>query len=129
MLGMKDSIQRVVGVGGVFLRARDADALRAWYAKHLGAEISDWGGQQFDWTVGGSTTWAVFEADTQYFGRPDQPYMINFRVDDLDAMLSQLRAAGVEVSDEVAEDEHGRFGWACDCEGNRFELWQPPPGR
>jgi len=122
-------MQRVLGIGGVFLRARDADALRAWYAKHLGVEISDWGGQQFDWTVGGSTTWAVFEADTQYFGRQDQAYMINFRVEDLDAMLRQLRAAGVEVADEVEEHEYGRFGWACDGEGNKFEIWQPPPGR
>jgi predicted enzyme related to lactoylglutathione lyase len=121
-------MQRVTGIGGVFLRARDADALRAWYAKHLGAEISEWGGQQFEWTAGGSTTWAVFEADTEYFGRPEQAFMINFRVDDLDAMLSQLRAAGVEVADEVAEHEHGRFGWAYDGEGNRFEMWQPPPG-
>ena len=121
-------MQRVTGIGGVFLRARDADALRAWYARHLGAEISEWGGQQFEWNAGGSTTWAVFEADTEYLGRPEQSFMINFRVDDLDAMLSQLRAARVEVADEVAEHEHGRFGWAYDCEGNRFEMWQPPPG-
>jgi predicted enzyme related to lactoylglutathione lyase len=128
-LGAAVPTQRVLGIGGVFLRARDADALRAWYATHLGVEVSDWGGQQFNWTVGGSTTWAVFEADTQYFGRPDQAYMINFRVDDLDAMLSQLRAAGVEVAGQVEEHEYGRFGWAYDGEGNRFEMWQPPPGR
>jgi predicted enzyme related to lactoylglutathione lyase len=126
---MTNPMERVVGIGGVFLRARDADTLRAWYAKHLGAEISDWGGQQFEWTVGGSTTWAIFEADTPYFGRPEQSCMINFRVGDLDAMLSQLRAAGVEVADEVQEDEHGRFGWAYDCEGNKFEMWQPPAGQ
>jgi predicted enzyme related to lactoylglutathione lyase len=119
-------MQRVQGIGGVFMRARDAAALRSWYAQHLGIEIAPWGGQKFDWTDGGSTTWAVFDADTQYFGSA-QSYMVNFRVDDLDAMLGQLRAAGVRVVDETAEHEEGRFGWAYDCEGNRFELWQPPP--
>jgi predicted enzyme related to lactoylglutathione lyase len=122
-------VEKVTGIGGVFLRARDADALRRWYAEHLGLEISEWGGQVFDWTPGGSTTWAVFEADTGYFGRPQQAYMINFRVTDLEAMLTQLRAAGVEVVDDIEEHEYGRFGWAHDAEGNRFELWQPPPGK
>jgi catechol 2,3-dioxygenase-like lactoylglutathione lyase family enzyme len=95
-------MERVLGIGGVFLRARDAGALRAWYADHLGVDIGDWGGQQFDWTEGGSTTWAVFDADTEYFGRPEQTYMVNFRVADLDAMLGQLRTAGVRVVDESA---------------------------
>lgn len=111
------------------MRARDDAALRAWYIKHLGIEASDWGGAKFDWTAGGSTTWAIFEKDTEYFGSPEQSYLINFRVDDLDAMLDQLRAEGVKVEDEVAEQEFGRFGWAYDCEGNKIELWQPPPGQ
>jgi predicted enzyme related to lactoylglutathione lyase len=122
-------MQRVTGVGGVFVRARDAGVLRAWYAAHLGIELNDWGGQQFDWSPGGSTTWSVFAADTPYFGRPDQVHMVNFRVEDLDGMLAQLRAGGVAVVDEVAETEYGRFGWAHDSEGNRFELWQPPAGK
>lgn len=119
-------MERVSGVGGVFMRARDAATLRRWYAETLGIAVEEYGGAQFDWTAGGSTTWAVFEPDSTYFGRPDQQYMINFRVRDLDAMLAQLRAAGVEVVDQVAEHEFGRFGWAVDPEGNRFELWQPP---
>jgi predicted enzyme related to lactoylglutathione lyase len=122
-------MQRVQGIGGIFMRARDDAALRAWYVKYLGIEISDWGGRKFDWTAGGSTTWAIFEADTEYFGSPEQSYLVNFRVDDLDAMLDQLRAEGVTVEDETAEHEFGRFGWAYDCEGNKFELWQPPPGQ
>lgn len=122
-------MQRVTGIGGVFIRARDTAALRAWYTEHLGVEPSDWGGQQFDWTPGGSTTWSVFAADTTYFGRPEQPFMVNFRVADLDAMRAQLRAAGVQVVEEVDDSEYGRFGWAYDGEGNRFELWQPPPGK
>jgi predicted enzyme related to lactoylglutathione lyase len=120
-------MEKVTGIGGVFIRARDADVLRAWYAEQLGVELSDWGGQQFDWTPGGSTTWSVFAADTDYFGRRDQPFMVNFRVADLDAMLAQLRRRGVTVVDDVAETEYGRFGWAYDCDGNRLELWQPPP--
>ena len=120
---------RVTGIGGVFQRPRDADVLRQWYATHLGIAIEDWGGERLDWTPGGSTTWAIFPADTDYFGRADQQYMVNFRVDDLDAMHAQLRDAGVDVVDKVDDSEFGRFGWAHDCEGTRFELWQPPPGQ
>jgi predicted enzyme related to lactoylglutathione lyase len=123
-----EAIQGVTGIGGVFVRARDSGPLRSWYAEHLGVDIADWGGKQFEWAAGGSTTWAIFDADTEYFGRPEQQYMINFRVEDLDAILSRLRAAGVDVVDGVEEHELGRFGWAHDCEGNKFELWQPPQG-
>jgi predicted enzyme related to lactoylglutathione lyase len=121
-------MERVTGIGGVFQRAGQAGSLRAWYAEHLGMDITDWGTATFEWTLGGSTTWAVFERDTEYFGRPEQPFMVNFRVADLDAMLAQLRAAGVEVIDALEESEHGRFGWAVDPEGTRFELWEPPAG-
>ncbi|WP_212830518.1 VOC family protein [Catellatospora sp. TT07R-123] len=122
-------MQRVTGIGGVFLRARDADALKAWYRDHLGIEVSAWGGHRFFWQAGGSTTWSVFEADSDYFGDARQPFMLNFRVDDLDAMLAQLRAAGVKVVDEVEDGEFGRFGWVYDAEDNRVELWQPPRGQ
>ena len=70
----------------------------------------------------------IFDHDTEYFGRPEQAFMVNFRVADLDAMLAQLRSAGVEVIDALEESEYGRFGWAVDPEGTRFELWEPPPG-
>jgi predicted enzyme related to lactoylglutathione lyase len=122
-------MQKVTGIGGVFLRGRDADGLGAWYARHLGIDLDPgFGGSAFRWTPGGCTVWAVFPSDTGYFGRPDQPCMINYRVADLDAMLAQLRAAGAEVTDEVQEADNGRFGWAVDPEGNRLELWQPAPG-
>ena len=91
-------------------------------------DVSDWGAKPFDWTPGGSTTWAIFDHDTEYFGRPEQAFMVNFRVADLDAMLAQLRSAGVDVIDALEESEYGRFGWAVDPEGTRFELWEPPPG-
>jgi predicted enzyme related to lactoylglutathione lyase len=122
-------MQKVTGIGGVFLRGRDDEALRAWYAEHLGIEIASYGGARFDWAGDGGTVWAVFPADSDYFGRPDQTFMINYRVADLDAMLAQLRAAGAEVAAEAQDTPEGRFGWAADPEGNRFELWQPPPGR
>jgi predicted enzyme related to lactoylglutathione lyase len=128
LFGTIGAMERVTGIGGVFQRAGQAASLRSWYAEHLGIDIADWGGVPFEWTPGGSTVWAVFDHDSEYFGRPDQAFMVNFRVADLDAMLAQLRAAGVEVIDEPAESEQGRFGWAVDPEGTRFELWEPPPG-
>ena len=122
-------MENVTGIGGVFQRAGETEKLRAWYAKHLGVDLAESGGTQFHWEPGASTTWAIFDADTDYFGRRDQALMINFRVADLDAMLAQLRAGGVEVIDAaVANSEYGRFGWAVDPEGTRFELWEPPPG-
>jgi predicted enzyme related to lactoylglutathione lyase len=116
-------VERVVGIGGVFIRARDPDALRAWYAEHLGLDVQDWGGAAFD---GGSTVWSIFAGDTDYFGPSGQQSMVNYRVHDLDAMLEQLRAAGVPVDSKIDESEFGRFGWATDPDGNRFELWEPP---
>ena len=115
--------ERVAGIGGVFFRARDPDALRAWYAEQLGIEMEDYG-TTFTAHEGDQTVWAPFAADTGYWPAGQQ-LMVNFRVDDLDAMLEQLRSAGVEVDDNVHEAEFGRFGWAVDPEGNRFELWQP----
>ena len=112
-----------MGIGGVFFRAKDAEALRAWYAEHLGIDVQDWGGAGFD---GGTTVWTIFAGDTEYFPS-GQLSMVNYRVSDLDAMLEQLRAAGVPVDDKVEDSEFGRFGWATDPEGNRFELWQPSP--
>jgi predicted enzyme related to lactoylglutathione lyase len=120
---MPDVRQSVTGIGGVFFRSKDPQALVAWYREHLGVEPApDFAGQTFQ---RGPTVWALFPADTAYFGRPDQQQMVNYRVRDLDAMLAQLRAAGVPVDDDVYESEFGRFGWATDPEGNRFELWEP----
>ena len=121
-------MERVTGIGGVFVRAEQAASLRKWYAEHLGVELTEWGFKPFEWTPGGSTSYAIFDQDTEYLGRPEQAFMVNFRVADLDAMLAQLRAAGVEVVDALEESDYGRFGWAVDPEGNRFELWQPPAG-
>ncbi len=118
-------MERVVGIGGAFFRARDPERLRAWYAEHLGLELEDWGGQVFSAADGDVTVWSTFSSESDYFPRK-QAWMLNYRVRDLDAMLAQLRAAGVEVDEKVdEEDPNGRFAWAVDPEGNRFELWEP----
>jgi predicted enzyme related to lactoylglutathione lyase len=116
--------ESVDGVGGVFFRASDPGALRAWYAEHLGIAMEDYG-TTFTSTGGDQTVWAPFPADTEYFGPGGQQLMVNFRVRDLDGMLVQLRAAGVDVDERVEQMEYGRFAWARDLEGNRFELWEP----
>ena len=129
---------RVTGIGGIFLRSRDPKALAAWYAEHLGLQLNDWGGVQFLWSdevppATGSTAWSVFPADTSYFGpgtpAGPQPYMVNYRVDDLDALLAQLAAAGVAIDPHRDNADFGRFAWITDPDGNRVELWQPlvPP--
>ena len=99
--------------------------LRSWYRDHLGIAVEDWGGQAFAGESGDMTVWSIFAGDSEYWPR-EQQVMVNYRVGDLDAMLAQLRAAGAEVDEKVEEQEFGRFGWAVDPEGNRFELWEPP---
>jgi catechol 2,3-dioxygenase-like lactoylglutathione lyase family enzyme len=115
-------MERVTGIGGVFFRARNPEGLRTWYAEHLGVELRGFGGAVFSAAAGDITVWHAASSDDEYFGAPEQRAMLNYRVPDLDAMLAQLRAAGVPVDERVAESEHGRFGWATDPEGNRLEL-------
>jgi predicted enzyme related to lactoylglutathione lyase len=112
----------VTGIGGVFFRSRDPKALVAWYAEHLGVPVNE-GYAIFPESR--NTVWSPFSEDTDYWPSAKQG-MVNFTVSDLDAMLAQLRNAGVEVDDKIEELEGiGRFGWAVDPEGNRFELWEP----
>ena len=120
---------QVTGVGGIFFKSRDPQALSAWYAQHLGFKIEQFGGAQFydDNARPGFTLWSPFKQDTKYFEPGTKDFMINFRVDDLHALLAQLRAADVEVDAKVDESEYGRFGWIIDPDGNRVELWEPPP--
>lgn len=119
--------ERVLGLGGVFFRARRPEELAAWYGRHLGLDIQDFGGVLFRAAAEDMTVWSPMPHDSGYIGDADQHLMINYRVRDLDAMLAQLRAAGVPVDDRREDSELGKFGWATDPEGNRFELWQPPP--
>jgi predicted enzyme related to lactoylglutathione lyase len=116
-------MERVVGIGGYFLRATDPAALSAWYREKLGLDTDEHGAWQQE---AGTTVFATFEADTDYFGSRSQHTMLNFRVRDLDAMLAQLRDLGADVEAEAQAFEGiGKFGWVTDPEGNRIELWEP----
>ena len=116
-------MERVLGIGGYFIRAADPEALSAWYREALGLDIDDNGLWYPD---AGPTVFAAFAAESDYLGPRTQQTMLNFRVRDLDAMLAQLRSRGAEVADETEDmDGVGRFAWLCDPEGNRIELWQP----
>lgn len=122
----------VVGIGGVFFHSKDPAKLGAWYRKHLGFDVQDWGGAMFPWEApkpGGRqrfTLWSPF-ADTKYFAPSKAPYMLNFIVDDLDALLKKLRRAKVRFDKKpIAEGEFGRFAWVFDPEGRKLELWEPP---
>jgi catechol 2,3-dioxygenase-like lactoylglutathione lyase family enzyme len=119
---------KVIGLGGIFFKSRDPAALTAWYAEHLGLSPEPWGGVKFeeDSSRPGSTLWSPFASDTSYFGEGGQSFMLNFRVDDLEALLAKLRAAGVHVDERTDHSEFGRFGWIVDPDGHRVELWQPP---
>lgn len=120
---------RAVGVGGVFLKASDPKKLSAWYAEHLGIPSQEGGTLAFDGPESlGMTVFAHFPESTQYFGEGAQKVMINFRVDDLDALMRQLEAAGVQIDPKRDDAPWGRFAWIWDPEGNRIELWQPAPG-
>jgi uncharacterized glyoxalase superfamily protein PhnB len=123
-------VERITGIGGIFFRSAEPKALHQWYVERLGVPEGDFGAM-IEWggEVAGSTIWSPFPADTDYFGPSGQALMVNYRVTDLDAMLTQLRDAGVEVAGDVQEMEGiGRFGWGVDPEGNRFELWEPAEG-
>ena len=116
-------MERVLGVGGYFMRAADPVALAAWYRDALGLDADENGAWHSD---AGVTVFATFDSETDYFGSRAQQTMLNFRVRDLDAMLAQLRAKGADVAAETQDMEGvGRFGWVTDPEGNRVELWQP----
>lgn len=123
---------RVLGVGGVFFRSKDPAKLGDWYAENLGFDVESWGetrGTSFsplDMPDGSFTVWSAFESSTEYFGASGQGYMINLVVDNLDAALEKVAAAGAEVLEEREEHDFGRFGWFVDPDGNRVELWEPP---
>jgi catechol 2,3-dioxygenase-like lactoylglutathione lyase family enzyme len=125
-------MRRVTGIGGIFFKAKDPKALTQWYRVHLGLDVAPWGGVAFRWAddaTTGTTAWNAFDADTAYFAPSDAPFMINYRVADLHALLAALRAEGCRVEDRVDESEYGKFGWVIDPEGNKIELWEPPAGQ
>jgi len=123
-------MERVSGIGGVFFRARDPEALKRWYADHLGVSAAPGSHDDDPWRqAAGPTVWAPFPLDTDYFGDPARAWMINFRVRDLDAMIAQLRGAGIAVEPDPEQYPIGRFARVTDPEGNPIELWEPKPLR
>lgn len=116
---------KAVGVGGIFFRSRDPKGLASWYAQHLGIPAMEDGSLAFDGPeTTGMTVFAPFPTETKYFGDGPQQMMVNFRVDDLDALLTQLGEAGVRIDPKRDDYSYGKFAWIWDPEGNRIELWQ-----
>ena len=122
---------KVTGIGGVFFKSRqDSAALAAWYQTHLGLPLEGFGGAILRWPDDarkddGLTVWCVAGKDSQWFSPSDAALMVNYRVDDLDALLAQLRAAGIEPVGGPESHENGKFAWIMDPEGNKVELWEP----
>ena len=118
-------MQRVQGFGGFFFRARDPEGLAKWYQDHLGIDPAPTNMEMVPWmTAAGITVFSPFDADTDYFAA-DKTFMLNFRVNDLDAMIAQLKSAGIEVSQESEMEGIGRFARIHDPERNAIELWEP----
>jgi predicted enzyme related to lactoylglutathione lyase len=122
-------MEKVIGIGGVFFRARDPERMAKWYREHLGICSED-GHADFPWRdpsrpddKDGRTVWSLFPHDTDYFGSSKPAFMINYRVSNLEKMLEQLRLGGVAV-EKVEDYDYGRFAWITDPEGNRIELWE-----
>jgi len=124
-------MKRVTGIGGIFFKANDPEALMRWYREHLGIELDSQGYVCFEWrekdnlSRTGFTAWAPFPPDTDYFNPSTKQFMVNYRVENLDYVLEQLRKEGVRVEEKIQEEEYGRFAWLMDPEGNRIELWEP----
>jgi predicted enzyme related to lactoylglutathione lyase len=128
-------MKRVTGIGGIFFKAKDPDGTRAWYKTHLGIDVQAWGGAALSWAdddgkpVPGSTIWSVSAAAGDDYAPSTAPFMINYRVADLAALMEALRAEGCDIVGDTQASEHGKFGWVMDPEGNKVELWEPPAGQ
>ena len=122
---------KVTGIGGVFFKSRGDDrALAAWYEKHLGMNPESFGGVILNWPEDkaedkGLTVWHVAERDSKWFSPSESSFMINYRVDDMDAMIAQLKEGGVEIHSGPEAHENGKFAWIIDPDGNKVELWEP----
>lgn len=128
-------MKRVTGIGGIFFHAKDPKSLCAWYKQHLGIDVQEWGGAAFSWTddsgtpVGGTTVWSIGSDKSDHFAPSKSPFMINYRVADLHALVKLLKEEGCNVLEKIDESEYGKFAWVIDPEGNKVELWQPPVGQ
>ena len=128
-------MKRVTGIGGIFFKAKDALSLQAWYKQHLGIDVQVWGGTAFSWTdadgkpMGGSTIWSISPDESDQFAPSAAPFMINYRVENVHALVKVLKEEGCNVLEKIDESEFGMFAWVIDPEGNKIELWQPPRGQ
>jgi|SRR5579862_3030534 len=126
-----ESPGRVIGVGGVFFKSPQKTDLQSWYRDRLGVPLGPHGAM-FQWRAHDKpetehlTIWSVFPADTHYFDPSASTFMINYIVDDLDALLAKLRESGVEIDPKREDVDYGRFAWVFDPDGNKIELWEPP---
>lgn len=124
-------MKRVIGIGGIFFKCKDQEAIKNWYQEHLGIVSESWGAV-FPWRRNGEsqsetyTAWSPFKNNTEYFQPSGHDFMINYQVEDLHALLEALRKEGVQVVGEPEESEFGKFGWVLDPEGRKIELWEPP---
>jgi len=126
-------MKRVTGIGGIFFKCDNPDGLYDWYEKHLGIRRSEPAqAVLFEWRDAddanrkGMTVWSLFPRDTKYFKESRSAVMINYRVEDLDGLLEELRKEGVTIDPQREDYDYGRFAWITDPEGNRIELWEPP---
>ena len=128
-------MKRVTGIGGIFFKATDPSAMRAWYKRHLGIDVQDWGGAVFSWASCdgqppvGSTVWSIIPEGSEQFAPGNASFMVNYRVEDLHGLVTTLKAEGCNVLDKIEDSEYGKFAWVIDPEGNKVELWQPPAGQ
>ena len=128
-------MKRVTGIGGIFFKAKDTQSLQAWYKRHLGIDVQSWGGTSFAWTdtegkpVAGTTIWSIGPEEGDHFAPSAAPFMVNYRVDDLHALVTVLKEEGCNVLEKIDESEYGKFAWVIDPEGNKVELWEPPEGQ
>jgi predicted enzyme related to lactoylglutathione lyase len=128
-------VKRVTGIGGIFFKAKNAPLLQTWYKRHLGIDVQEWGGTAFTWTdaagtpTGGMTVWSVVTETSDQFAPSTAAFMINYRVEDLYAVVAALKAEGCNVLEKIDDSEYGKFAWVIDPEGNKVELWQPPIGQ
>ncbi len=124
------SMKKVTGIGGIFFKCKDAGKVREWYKTHLGFDTNSYGAS-FEWhqnedsTKKGSTQWSPFAETTKYFEPSTKDFMINYRVENLEALVEQLKAEGVTIVDKIEDSEYGKFVHIMDIEGNKIELWQP----
>ena len=122
---------KITGIGGVFFKSRTKGSeLSSWYQKNLGLNLESWGGAILRWpddkaNDGGLTVWSTADHDTKWFSPSESPFMINYRVDNLDEMLEQLRQNGVEIVSGPQSDANGKFAWIMDPDNNKVELWEP----